>query len=116
MALDFLFSLPFVFVLSLLIACFLYAAGSWLSPRTKLEKKKTGKLEPYACGENMPARKVQMDIQRFILYVTLFMVFDISAFMFALSFNVGAFFPVLFIIIVASSLLTIIPMIGRKER
>lgn len=115
MTLDFLFSLPFIFVFSLLIACFLYTAGSWISPKTKKMNKRTGKLEPYACGENMPARKLQMNIQRFFLYVTLFMVFDISAFVFVLSFNVGAFFPILFVIIIASSLLTIIPVIGREK-
>ena len=116
MALNFIFSLPFVFILSLLIALFLYAAGSWISPRTKKIEQRTGKLEPYACGENMPARKFQIDIQRFFLYITIFMIFDISAFLFALSFGAGAFFPILFVVIVASSLLTIIPAVGRKER
>jgi NADH:ubiquinone oxidoreductase subunit 3 (subunit A) len=115
MALNFIFSLPFVFFLSLLIVFLLYAAGSLIAPQPK-KKKRTGKLEPYACGENMPARKLQMDVQRFFLYITLFMIFDISAFLFALSFGAGAFFPILFIIIVASSLLTIIPAVGRRER
>jgi len=114
-ALDLLVSLPFIFLVAFLISVFFYAIGWKIAPKAEKPKKTSAKLEPYACGEAMPARRFQVDIQRFFLYVTFFMIFDISAFMLALSFNVGAFYPILFSATVAASLLTIIPVIGRKR-
>ncbi|OYT47138.1 hypothetical protein B6U79_04570 [Candidatus Bathyarchaeota archaeon ex4484_231] len=117
MAFSYVFSLPFIFILSLLISLILYATGSIISPKIrKRNKRRSGKLEPYACGEPMPGRKLQVDIQRFFLYVTAFMIFDISAFILALSFAVGAFYPILFCTIIAWGLLTVIPVIGRNPK
>lgn len=115
MALAPLLSLPFIFFLALLISALLYVIGSKIAPQTKKPKKTSAKIQPYACGEAMPARRFQVDIQRFFLYVTFFMIFDISAFILALSFNGGTIYPILFVASVAASLLTIIPVIGRKR-
>jgi NADH:ubiquinone oxidoreductase subunit 3 (subunit A) len=99
-----------------LISSFFYLIGLKITPKVKKTKKRSGKLEPYACGEAMPARKFQMNIQRFFLFVTIFMIFDISVFILALSFSSGAVYPIIFSAIIASSLLTIIPVIGRKRK
>ena len=115
MAVDVLVSLPFILLLALLISVFLYVVGWRIAPKAEKQKKTSAKLEPYACGEALPARRFQVNIQRFFLYVTFFMIFDISAFILALSFNVGAIYPVLFTAAVAASLLAIIPAIGRKK-
>ena len=115
MALDLLVSLPFIFLLAFLISVLFYVVGWKIAPKGEKTKKTSAKLEPYACGEAMPARRFQVDIRRFFLYVTFFMIFDISAFILALSFNVGAFYPTIFTAAVAASLLTIIPLIGRKR-
>jgi NADH:ubiquinone oxidoreductase subunit 3 (subunit A) len=112
MYLDIIISMPFVFFLSLAISSFLYFIGSRISPKSV--KRNLGKLESYACGEDMPTRKYQISIRRFFLYVTLFLIFDISAFFLALSFSVNNVYPIIFSIIIVSSLLTIIPTIGRK--
>jgi NADH:ubiquinone oxidoreductase subunit 3 (subunit A) len=116
MLLSFISSLPFIFLLALLVSFFFYLIGSKIAPKVRKTKKKSGKLEPYACGEAMPARKFQMDIQRFFLYGTIFMVFDISAFILALSFSANGVYPIIFSAIVASSLLTSIPIIRRKKK
>lgn len=114
--LDFILSLPFIFLLAFLVSSFLYIVGSKIAPKVKETKRPDGKLAPYACGEDMPARKFQVNIQRFFLYVTYFMIFDISAFMLALSFSSRGIYPILFSAIIALSLLTAIPVTRRKRR
>ena len=94
----------------------LYLLGSRIAPKDKKDAVEPGKLAPYACGEDIPARKFQVDIQRFFLYVTVFMIFDVSAFVLALSFTADAVYPILFSLIVATSLLTVIPVIGRRKK
>lgn len=116
MLLDFILSLPFVFLSALLISSFLYIIGLKIAPKAKKTKGTSGKLAPYACGEDMPAKKFQVNIQRFFLYVTYFMIFDISAFMLALSFSSQGIYPILFCAIIALSLLSAIPVIRRKRR
>ncbi|MCW4021049.1 MAG: NADH-quinone oxidoreductase subunit A [Candidatus Bathyarchaeota archaeon] len=113
---SFILSLPFIFLLALAIGSVFYIIGSKIAPKKQKTKRRSGKLDPYACGEDMPAKKFQINIQRFFLYVTAFMIFDISAFILALSFSVGGAYPILFCIIIASSLLTIIPVIGRRKK
>ena len=104
-------TLPFVLLVSLIITLIFYWFGGKIAPKGT---KTPGKLAPYACGEDMPTRKYQISIRRFFLYVTLFLIFDISAFFLALSFSVNNVYPIIFSIIIVSSLLTIIPTIGRK--
>jgi len=108
---DLILSLPFIFLLAALVSVSLYIIGSKISPKFE---KTPNKISSYACGENLEAERFRIGIQRFFLYVTYFMIFDISAFMLALSFNVKGFYPILFSIIIALSLLTIIPTIERK--
>jgi len=115
MALNYLLSLPFIFLLTLLVSTLLYGVGSLISQKVK-EAKRSGKLEPYACGERLPAKKLQVNIERFFLYVTLFMIFDITAFLLSLSFNASFMYTLIFTAIIASSLLIIIPEIRGKKR
>jgi len=115
MALNYLLSLPFIFLLALLVSTLLYCIGAVISQKVK-EPKRSGKLEPYDCGESLPAKKLQVNIERFFLYATLFMIFDITAFLLSLSFNASFTYPLIFIAIIASSLLIIIPEIGGKKR
>jgi len=115
MALNHLLSLPFIFLLTLLVSTLLYCIGSLISQKVK-ETKRSVKFEPYACGEPLPAKKIQINIERFFLYVTLFMIFDITAFLLSLSFNANFMYPLIFIAIITSSLLTIIPKIRGKKK
>jgi len=115
MALNYLLSLPLIFLLTLIVSTMLYVIGSLISPKVK-GKKRSDKTEPYACGEALPAKKLQINIERFFVYVTLFMIFDITAFLLSLSFNARFVYPLIFTVIIASSLLIIIPeMRGRRR-
>jgi len=114
--LNLILSLPFIFFSAFLVSSILYIIGLKISPKVKDINKKSGKFSSYACGEDLSAKKFQVNIQRFFLYVTYFMIFDISAFMLGLSFNVRGIYPILFSAVIALSLLMIIPVIRGKER
>ncbi len=114
MALDYLLSLPFVFLLALLVSTLLYSIGALISQKVK-ETRRSVKREPYACGEALPAEKLQVNIERFFLYVTLFMIFDITAFLLSLSFDASFMYLLIFTAVIASSLLIIIPEIRGKK-
>jgi len=114
MTLNHSLSLLFVFPLALLASVILYGLGALISQKTG-KTRRSAKLEPYACGEALPAEKLQVNIKRFFLYVTLFMIFDITAFLLSLSFNASFIYPLIFTAIIASSLLIIIPEIGGRK-
>ena len=115
MAINHLLSPPFIFISALLVSALLYGIGAVISQKPK-EKRRSGKHEPYACGESLPAEKLQVNVERFFLYVTLFMIFDIVAFLLSLSYNANPIHRVIFIAIITSSLLMIIPEIRGKKR
>jgi len=115
MAFNHLLSLPFIFLLTLIVSGMLYIVGSLISPKVKV-KKRSDKIEPYACGEALPAKKMQINVERFFIYVTLFMIFDITAFLLSLSFNANFVYPLMFTVIIASGLLmTILEMRGIEK-
>jgi NADH:ubiquinone oxidoreductase subunit 3 (subunit A) len=108
---DLILSFPFIFVISLVFSLMIYLIGSLVSPKGK---DTVEKFSTYACGEDLPARKLQSNINNFFIYVTFFMIFDISAFILALSFESHGLFPAIFITITACSALTLLPaMRGR---
>jgi len=75
-----LISLPVVFLLSLVIGLILYLVGWMVGAKGE---KTAGKVAPYACGEDLPPRKFQVDIKRFFIYAVYFLIFDILAFILA---------------------------------
>lgn len=91
------FSIPLIFVLSILLGVILYIFGSIIAPKVK---KTTEKLAPYACGEDLPAEKLQVSTEKFFIYATYFLIFDVVAFMLATSLGKPGFFPILFIAII----------------
>lgn len=108
---GFIFSVSLIFLLSLAFSVSLYLIGSFISPKSK---NTSDKLAPYACGENLPARKVQVNARRFFIYVTYFIIFDISAFILTTSFGHG-FYPIVFSIIVLLAIVTLLPLWRREE-
>ncbi|UCF58549.1 MAG: NADH-quinone oxidoreductase subunit A [Candidatus Bathyarchaeota archaeon] len=91
------FSIPLIFGLSILLGVVLYLIGSIIAPKVK---KTTEKLAPYACGEDLPAEKLQVNAEEFFVYATYFLIFDVVAFMLATSLGKPGFFPILFIAII----------------
>ena len=107
---NFILSTFFIFIISLTLSVLLYLIGSVVSPKVK---GTTGKLAPYACGENLPAMKFQVNLRSFFLYVTFFMVFDVSAFILAMSFGNQGFYPILFSAIILLAIITLLPIWRR---
>ncbi len=107
------FSITLVFVLSVLLGVVLYVIGSIIAPKAK---KTAGKLAPYACGEDLPAEKLQVNAEEFFIYATYFLIFDVVAFMLATSLGKPGFFPILFIAIILVSSLVLFPDRVRRVK
>lgn len=113
MRIDPLISLPFIFFLSLLIGLFLYLIGRRVGARGE---KTTDKVSPYACGEDLPARKLQVDVERFLVYAVYFLIFDILAFILATSLVLPppGIFPIVYAAVVLMAVLILLPLWRRE--
>ena len=109
---NLLLSLPFIFIVSLGLSTLLYLIGAMISPKSKKTK---GKLSPYACGEELPPQKFQVNVRSFFLYVTFFMIFDISAFLLAMSFSVHGPYPAIFGAVIILALVWLL-LAWRREK
>ncbi len=98
----------FIFIISLLVALFLFWLGGLIGVKGR---KTTDKLSPYACGEDIPPFKPQVNVQRFFIYGLYFLILDAFAFLIALSFTHPGIYPLIFVLIV---LLTIVVMVPVK--
>jgi NADH:ubiquinone oxidoreductase subunit 3 (subunit A) len=110
MPIDPLISLPFIFLLSLLIALILYLVGKKVGAKGK---QSTDKVVPYTGGEDLPARKLQVDVERFLIYAVYFLIFDILAFTLATSLNTPGLFQALYAIIVLMAVAILLPFWRR---
>ncbi len=110
MWIDLLISLPFIFFLSLLIGLIFYLVGRIAGARGK---ETPGKVAPYACGEDLPARKFQVDVERFLVYAVYFLIFDILAFILATSLNTPGIFPAVYAVIVLMAVVILLPLWRR---
>ncbi|MCD6504720.1 NADH-quinone oxidoreductase subunit A, partial [Candidatus Bathyarchaeota archaeon] len=48
--------------------------------------KSAGKSAPYACGEDLPAEELKVNLERFFVFAVYFLIFDVLAFILATSF------------------------------
>ena len=104
---DLLVSLPFIFFLSLVIGLIFYIVGGIVGAKGE---KTEGKVAPYACGEDLPARKLQVDVERFLIYAVYFLIFDILAFILATSLNTPGYFPAIYTTIVLMAIVILLPL------
>ncbi len=107
---DFVLTTPFIVLLALAFSGLLYLFGSTLAPKVKTTG---GKLASYACGEDLPVERGRVNVRRFFVYITFFMVFDVSAFLLATSFGGLGVYPLLFCGIVLAAVVTLLP--GWRE-
>lgn len=105
---DIIASLPIVFLTALIISFVLYWVGGRIAPTGK---KSPAKLATYACGEEYPAEKLQLNIQRFFIYAVYFMIFDILAFILATSFMNPGLIPILYALITLSAVMLLLPLL-----
>lgn len=110
MRIELLISLPFIFFLSLLIGLIFYLVGRIVGAKGK---ESTEKVAPYACGEDLPARRLQVDVERFLVYAVYFLIFDILAFILATSLTTPGIFPVLYAAIVLMAVVILLPLWRR---
>lgn len=105
-----LFSLPFIFFISLLVGLTLYWVGGRIGAKGE---KSMDKLAPYACGEDLPPLKPQVDVERFLIYAVYFLIFDILAFILATSLSTPGLFPTIYATIVMMAIIILLPLWRR---
>jgi NADH:ubiquinone oxidoreductase subunit 3 (subunit A) len=107
---DLLVSLPFIFIVSILAGLAMYLLGGVIAPKGK---KTVGKVAPYACGEELPPRKFQVDVKEFLIYAVYFLIFDIFAFTLATSLSTPGYFPAVYALIVLMAVVLLAPLRRR---
>jgi NADH:ubiquinone oxidoreductase subunit 3 (subunit A) len=108
---DVLISVSFIFFLSLMVGLILYWVGGRIG--AKGEKSKD-KLVPYACGEDLPPHKLQVDAERFLIYAVYFLIFDIFMVILATSLSTPGYFPAIYAFIVLMAVVLLLPLWRRK--
>lgn len=98
--------LPVIFSVSLILALVIYFAGR----HAKAYPEGSVKGEPYACGEIMPAQESRVDMERFLIFAVYFLIFDVLAFTMATSFYNLGLAPVLYSLVVLTSVAMLIFM------
>ena len=104
-------SLPFVLIISLATSLLLYFYGGRISAKGT---KTQGKLAQYACGEDLPVEKLQVNVERFFIYAVFFLVFDILAFMLATSLGSPGLMPALYATITLLAVILLLPMLKSR--
>ncbi|MEM2851191.1 MAG: NADH-quinone oxidoreductase subunit A [Candidatus Bathyarchaeia archaeon] len=98
---------PVIFALAIGVAVIIYWIGGNISVKGKQEP---GKETMYACGEEFPARKLQVNVQRFFIYAVYFLIFDVLAFILATSLLDTGIFPAMYAVIVLLAILILLPL------
>ena len=101
-------SIPFIFALSLLVGLILYGISNRIAPKGK---KTPGKLAPYACGEDLPPLRLQVNVERFFLYAVFFLIFDILAVIMATSLARPGILPAIYALVVLGAVMILIPLV-----
>lgn len=103
--------LGLIFLLSIGIGLIFYLVGHIIGVKSKETENKGS---PYACGEKLPAMKLQVDIERFFIYAVYFLIFDSLAFIIATSFNTPGIFPIMYTIVVMMAIVILLSLFRRE--
>jgi NADH:ubiquinone oxidoreductase subunit 3 (subunit A) len=105
MGINSLFLLLAIFAFSFLIALIIYWAGGKVSAKGK-RKKDEGKTIPYACGEEPPSvEEVRINLERLFVFAVYFLIFDVFAFIIAISSSAAWYLPTIHSIVVLMTIL-----------
>lgn len=110
MELNLLFSLPFIFFLSLVFGLILYWVGGRIGAKGH---KSRDKVASYACGEDLPSFKLQVNAEKFLIYSVYFLIFDILTFILATSLSTPGYFPAIYASIVLMAVVLLLPLLRR---
>ncbi|MEM2739373.1 MAG: NADH-quinone oxidoreductase subunit A [Candidatus Bathyarchaeia archaeon] len=91
-------------IIPLVFASIIYWIGGKISAKGSVNP---GKVKPYACGEDLPGVKLNLDITRFYVYLVYFMVFDILGIILSLALTANPVYVALFIAPTIAALLFI---------
>lgn len=105
--------LPIVFVFSIALTLLIYWIGGKISAKSSL-KNAGGKTAPYACGEDLPAEELKVDLERFFIYAVYFLIFDVLAFILATSFSAVGLVPIAYCLIVLMAVVMLISVRRHK--
>jgi len=104
-------SIPFALLATVTLSVFLYLLGGRISAKAE---PSTGKLAQYACGEELPSQKLQVNLQTFFVYAVYFLIFDILAFMLATSLASPGLLPAIYTLVLLFAVVMLLPLTGRK--
>ena len=91
--------LPLAFGFCIIVMLFIYWFGGKISAKSK-QANTAGKTEPYACGEDVPAQELKMNLNRFFVFAVYFLIFDVFAVILATSFNTMGMMPMVYTLVV----------------
>ncbi|MHC1628241.1 MAG: NADH-quinone oxidoreductase subunit A [Candidatus Nezhaarchaeales archaeon] len=95
------------FAFSLLVALLIYWLGGKASTRVKQSNYE--KFVPYACGEEPPkVKEFRINLERFFIFTVYFLIFDVFAFLIAISWFAAWPYPLVYSIIVLLAVLTLL--------
>ena len=99
------------FAFSLLFALLIYWVGGKASARKQSNDEK---FVPYACGEEPPkVKEFRINLERFFIFTVHFLIFDVFAFLIAISWSAAWPYPLVYSIIVLLAVLTF--LIARRR-
>ncbi len=91
-------------LIPLIFASIIYWVGGRIAAKGSANP---GKVKPYACGEELPGVKLNLDITRFYIYLVYFMIFDILGIILSLALTANPIYVALFIAPTIAALLFI---------
>lgn len=101
-----LLSPPVAFLIILMLCYLLYLAAAALAPKLK---NTGGKLKSYACGEDMPGKKIQFGYETFFLFAIFFTMMHVAALVIAtIPSGMIVFFGVFYLFMIFISVLALV--------
>jgi len=92
-----------IFILSFTLGLAIYVFGGRFSAKGGGEKG--AKSVPYACGEN-PPEETRINLERFFVFTVFFLIFDVFAFIIAVSSSAYWIFPLFYSLITLMAIAT----------
>ena len=95
------------FISSFALALSLYIIAGRISPRGV--EKRSERTIPYACGEDPPPTgETRINCERFFIFTIFFMIFDVFAFMIAISYSAPIGLPMLYSLITMMAIILLL--------
>ena len=95
------------FTSSFALALLLYVIAGRISP--KGVEKRSERTVPYACGEDPPTiGDTRINCESFFIFTIFFMIFDVFAFMIAISYSAPTYLPIIYSLITLMAIILLL--------